>query len=222
MKSITAPTLPLGSTVHAFEAAGLGAAPYKFLGIRKVTYQACYGAPVQPGACCMFCATGIVYQFWLRSADGKVFFVGSDCIMKSGDAGLRFVIDPHVKAHEREMRQERENIYISEFAKFAATTGYWKQPRFDAPHPNSYYASTGKTLGDYQQFCYTHSGQSGKAKMAHRILIDEGIMKKYDRCAKRISADVQNGIIPEGAIIIQKTLFKVIPDSDDTTIFVIQ
>jgi hypothetical protein len=213
--TLLTPTTP-ATVAHVFETAGLGQAPYKFLGIRKVTFQACYGAPVQPGACCMFCSTGIVYQFWLRSADNKTFFVGSDCIYKSGDAGLKSIIDPHVKAHEAEMRRERENHFISEFKAFTERVDYWKRTELTGqPHPNSYWASTGKTLADYQFFCYSHAGQSAKAKMARRILIAEGLMKAYDRCAKRITEAVQNGVIPEGAIILAKTLFRVIPDGGD-------
>jgi hypothetical protein len=209
------PTTPTG-TMHIFEQAGLGQAPYRFLGIRKVTFQAGYGAPIQPGACCMFCSTGIVYQFWLQSADGKRFFVGSDCIYKSGDIGLKSIIDPHVKAHEAEMRRERENQYIKEFSEFCTRVDYWKRPELTGqPHPNSYWASTGKTLADYQLFCYSHSGHAAKAKMARRILISEGLMKAYDRCAKRITDAVRDGVIPEGAIIIAKTLFRVIPDGGD-------
>ena len=128
---------------------GLGQAPYKLLGIQKRTYQSHYGAAVQPGGCCMFCATGIVYLFWLLSADGKKFYVGSDCILKSGDAGLALIIDPHVKKHEKEIREERENHYISEFKKFVETTNYFASPAMLAGvHPNRYYASLGKTLGD--------------------------------------------------------------------------
>lgn len=222
MKSITSATLPIGSTVHAFEAAGLGQAPYKLIGIRKVTYQACHGAPVQPGSCCMFCATGIVYQFWLRSADQKVFFVGSDCITKSGDAGLRLVIDPYIRAHERKMREERQKYAISEFDKWVKASGYWDRPMFDMPHPNRYFASQGKTLRDYQQYCYSHSGLASKAIQARKILIAEGVWKKTgNRSSKRVDADILKGIIPDGAVLINTTLFKVIPESDDDTIFVI-
>jgi hypothetical protein len=230
--------IPVASVpvMHVFEAAGLGKAPYKFLGIQKRTYQAHYSAPVQPGASCMFCSTGIVYLFWLRSTDNKTFFVGSDCIMKSGDAGLKAIIDPHVKAHEREMRVERENQYISEFNKFVATTGYWTRPMLwgkvrdeskgvnasgltlyaaNGPHPNSYFTSKGKTLADYMKYVYDGSGQSARARDSHNILIAEGLMKKFDRCAKRVSKEVAAGIVPVGAIMVQKTLFRVIPDAGD-------
>jgi hypothetical protein len=222
MTSTLTPT-PNGG-VHVFETAGLGKAPYKFIGVTQVTYHATHDAPAQPGSMCMFCATGICYQFWLDSSDGKRFFVGSDCIEKSGDTGLMSRIEPFLKKHEKEMRLEREDRYISEFTKFVAADvdGYWNRAAFKAlPHPNNYWASQGKTLGDYNLFCYTHAGKSSKSRMAHKILVAEGIMKKFERNAKRVTVEIVNGIIPEGAIVIMKTLFKVIPDSDDNTIFVI-
>lgn len=223
MKHITSNTLPLGTEIHAFERAGLGLAPYTFVGLEKRTYQACYGAPTQPGASCMFCATGIVYLFWLRSADGKKFFVGSDCIQKSGDAGLQRVIDPYVKAHEKEIREERENFYIGEFAKYVTETNYFATPALlNTPHPSRYYASLGRTLGDYQKFCYDHSGKSAKAKMARRILIEAGRVKPHQRNAKRESADVLSGAaVPEGAILVRKTLFKIIAEAANEDLFVL-
>lgn len=55
-------------TKHMFEVAGLGKAPYTFDGV-ETTH----------GSTCQFCSTAIIYRFWLISADGKRFFVGSDC-----------------------------------------------------------------------------------------------------------------------------------------------
>ena len=60
-----------GQKVHKFELAGLGLAPYTFLGCERKVYQACQGAPEQPGGSCDYCGTGIMYQFLLRSADGR-------------------------------------------------------------------------------------------------------------------------------------------------------
>lgn len=74
--------------VHKFERAGLGRAPFRVSGFKVCKYQACYGAPVQPGAACSFCGTGIMYVFEITSADKQKFHVGSDCVAKTGDAGL--------------------------------------------------------------------------------------------------------------------------------------
>lgn len=74
--------------VHRFEAAGLGKAPFRFVGFQVVKFQACPGAPIQPGTSCDYCGTGIMNVFRCESSDGKTFKVGCDCIAKVGDAGL--------------------------------------------------------------------------------------------------------------------------------------
>lgn len=66
-------------TIHLFEKAGLGEAPYDYLGCEDTG---------KSSTSCQFCHTGIRYKFHLQSKDGKRFFVGSDCIYKSGDHGL--------------------------------------------------------------------------------------------------------------------------------------
>jgi len=64
---------------HIFEKQGLGQSPY--------TYLFCQDTG-KASTSCQYCGTGIRYQYWLKSKDGRQFFVGSDCIYKSGDAGL--------------------------------------------------------------------------------------------------------------------------------------
>lgn len=70
------------STIHPFEAAGLGQSPFRFLGISEKVYVACLGAPEQPGGTCDYCGTGIRYCCHIRSADKKEFVVGCDCVRK--------------------------------------------------------------------------------------------------------------------------------------------
>lgn len=155
------PTVP---TKHVFESALLGKAPYRFLG---VTRQA---------SSCQYCNTPIIFKFWLESADDKRFFVGSDCIFKSGDADLRRVVEPIVKQHQKELRDERERGYIAKFdAYLTSHPNHWKS--ISGPHPFRWMAQQGKTLGDYQEYCYRHSGQANKAKIARNILIGLGLVK---------------------------------------------
>lgn len=150
--------------VHIFEQAGLGQAPYTFLHVSTMPSS------------CQYCSTPIIYQFWLRSADGRTFYVGSDCIHKSGDAGLAKVIDPILREHQRQLREKREQTILTMFATYVqATPNFWNDT-FPGTHPNSYYASKGKTMGDYKQFCWEHSGSTKKVKMARGILISLGLL----------------------------------------------
>jgi hypothetical protein len=164
------------NSIHVFEKAGLGKAPYQFLGVTT-----CIG-PIdlgnghtvggfgQPMGSCQYCSTGIAYLFWLKSADGRKFYVGSDCIFKSGDAGLRHIIEPIVLKHQKEVRENREHVLTMTFEE------YLKQhPTFFAddtrPHPNSWYAKQGRTMGDYHAYCYRYAGKSKKARLARQFLM---------------------------------------------------
>lgn len=163
-------------TMHIFEQAGLGRAPYRYLGIEKQHTG------------CQFCATAIMFKFWLLSADGKKFFVGSDCILKSGDAGLKRLIDADLKKHQKELRLERENTVLSLFEGYLSFhPEFWTADGpFKGPHPFRYYAAQGRTMADYQKFCFDHSGRSTKAKLARTWLIMVGEMLPARQKGKKV------------------------------------
>lgn len=87
--------------MHVFEKAGLGKAPFRFVGYEHRTFTACQGAPVQVGGSCDYCGQGLSNFYFVMSADGKRFHVGPDCIGKTGDEGLKKV----VKEQERKARR---------------------------------------------------------------------------------------------------------------------
>src|SRR5688572_21736227 len=102
-------------TIHPFEEAGLGLAPFKFLGMREergpittvldgLTVQV--GAPGQPMGSCKYCGQGIAYVCYVLSADGKRFTVGSDCVMKLAKASNVGMTDLE-RAVAREMKKVR-------------------------------------------------------------------------------------------------------------------
>lgn len=89
------------TTQHPFEAAGLGKAPFKFIGMEEQDLR--YGKAIlnraeyektgiaietKPGGTCAYCGQYILNMYNVRSADGRVFHVGSDCIEKTGDRKL--------------------------------------------------------------------------------------------------------------------------------------
>lgn len=102
--------------IHVFEAAGLGKAPFQWAGVsemrgplkRVINGVECeVGAPGQPMGSCAFCGQGIAECHAIKSADGKTFIVGSDCVMKTGDTGLRSVIAGIRTAKARERNEKR-------------------------------------------------------------------------------------------------------------------
>lgn len=101
---------------HVFERAGLGVAPFTFVGCEHKTYQACPGAPIQPGGACAYCGTGIVVHCIIRDANGREFAVGNECVRKTGDAGLRKDQNKALTA----ARHAREDARIAEGVAWAA------------------------------------------------------------------------------------------------------
>lgn len=161
MKATVSPNLKAGekSTVHRFELAGLGKAPFRFTGeVSEKTYCACPGAPVQPGSSCDYCGTGIRYEFWVRSADGKKFKVGCDCIHKTGDAGLI----QQISAAERKLRDKKNAAAKARKAERLAARIQAAKEKLPSvrgtlaskPHPTSYFADQGRTLLDYVDWCF--------------------------------------------------------------------
>lgn len=97
------------ATVHPFERAGLGLAPFSCIGMthevgpRKLADGSEVGAPGQPMGTCQYCYQGIAYVYVVRSADGRTFNVGSDCVAKVGQV----VVSPSVAATERKFAREQ-------------------------------------------------------------------------------------------------------------------
>jgi hypothetical protein len=103
--------------MHVFERAGLGKAPFRCIGFAEVVYQAHPDAPRQPGGSCDYCGTGIMLQCKIKSADGRVFKVGSDCVAKTDDAGLirSFKTRPEVRAMARDRAKAKDAAICAEW-----------------------------------------------------------------------------------------------------------
>ena len=91
------------TTIHPFEKAGLGKAPFRCIGSYESKFQACQGAPILPGSSCDYCAQGIIQVYVIKSADGRKFKVGCDCVAKVCNAGAKTDL-------EREMATLRADV----------------------------------------------------------------------------------------------------------------
>ena len=156
MKSIELASVPTGESavIHRFEAAGLGAAPFRFTGeTTEKTYQACHGAPVQPGSTCDSCGTCIRYEFWIVSADGRRSKVGSDCIRKSDDAGLvRAISSAEARLRRAKSAARRKAAWEKKAAFTAAQLERLSSVAATLaaqPHPVPAHAADGLTALDY-------------------------------------------------------------------------
>jgi hypothetical protein len=108
--------------------------------------------------------------FVIRSADGKEFMVGSYCVEKTGDKGLKRVVASHVAAARkaraaavRDAKVERVRAMLNDPAIQARLAAL--------PHPMLNF--TDRTMLDYIAWRWDNSGNSGRAdleKMLNRIL----------------------------------------------------
>lgn len=158
---------------HPFQAAGLGLAPFRCVGVISKVGPIRYpgpggttievGAPGQPMGSCKYCGTSIKDCFQIVSADGKRFEVGCDCVRRTYaecDLGVPTDFEREMKKLERAKRQAREadkRAKLSARCRAAlAALDFRPQLFTDQPHPNAYFASQGKTLRDYYEWSLHH------------------------------------------------------------------
>lgn len=171
----------MADTIHPFEKAGLGKAPFKYRGIitrvcgadttdPKTGIQT--GATGQAAGTCNYCGMGIKYCCQIESADGQRFEVGTDCVEKLNRddnrdvsalvqtvARDRAAIESANRRAAAANRKARENE--NKTATFAAFNE--NRAKFEAlPHPNAHFAAQGKTLADYYDWIGRYAGHTGQ------------------------------------------------------------
>lgn len=119
-------------TLHPFEDAGLGLAPFRFVGINKNLYSACPGHS-QPGGTCAYCGQGILYECVIKSHDGQTFTVGQDCVRKihREDNRLATALQRELAKIAKEKREaeaqarrlERDRLYREELDRQRQANG---------------------------------------------------------------------------------------------------
>lgn len=158
---------------HAFERAGLGLAPFKCIGEIEKTYQACPGAPIQVGGSCDYCGTGIRYQYIIKDRTGHTFKVGSECVRKTGDAGLikQFKNLPEVRKRARDKRAAKDETNKAEWAALMADED--TKAKLAARMVASWEPGKLRPWLEYATNSWRCSGASGRdklVKVAKRIL----------------------------------------------------
>jgi hypothetical protein len=157
--------------VHIFE--HLGRAPYRLIGVLDAGEAYDPDRNPKPGTSCDHCGTYITLIFRCKSSDGKTFVIGSTCVDKLGDAGLRKAVNVKIAERRREARRikaiekweaerpERERReaerQAAEQARNARIIAEWERvkPKLAAqPHP---YGFSGKSLLDYINYCFIGS-----------------------------------------------------------------
>lgn len=87
--------------IHKFEEAGLGKAPFTF---EYATWE--------DWSSCQFCSHEIKQKCYIKDVNGKMFYVGNECVNHTGDQGLIDTAKVHINALKRKLRHEREATQI--------------------------------------------------------------------------------------------------------------
>lgn len=158
--------------VHKFERAGLGHAPFYYLGTETKTFQAAPGEPHRPGSSCDYCSTAIAIVHRIRGSGpgDQPFKVGSDCVLKMGDAGLRVAVESAERTMNRKKRAARQRAVVDEVralldrAEVCATLAA-------QPHPRGFRdRDTGAlTLLDWAEWMMANAGTRGRAAVRAEI-----------------------------------------------------
>ncbi len=146
----------MNNPAHAFEQKGLGAAPFQF--VRVIRNKKTTGR-------CASCGKAIANECVVKSADGKEFTVGKDCVRKTGDFGLGATIEAEFKKLE-ELERTAVIVQAEKLLAMDVVMAAIKAK----PHPSPFHASQGKTLMDWVAFANASGGKAKKAEVALSVL----------------------------------------------------
>ena len=146
--------------VHEFERAGLGKAPFRVVSIlhpcgqfRQITHADGSTFQTTWGNTCRFCGHAIMVECTIESSDGTQSIVGSDCVLKTGDAGLKKRLDEDKARVRRERAAEKRRIRaeerMAEVARLKAAFEVRAKELAEEPHPMEWAAVKGLTKRDY-------------------------------------------------------------------------
>ena len=162
---------------HVFEKAGLGKAPFKYIGFselseRRVTDAQGFTHHIAAGGSCDYCGAAIHYAMWIQDANGKRFKVGCDCVEKTGAKGIK----KHVAAAKKQQaKAAREKAKAKEVVRIAAAQENYKMHRnifVSELHPKRLIdRATCRPLSlyDYFNWIFANAGHTGKLKATRQI-----------------------------------------------------
>ena len=98
--------------------------------------------------------------FSASDSKGAEFKVGCDCVRKTGDAGMKKVVDKMVKAAQDARKKER---IVAAFRALPSLEGQLRA----LPHPKAQaWGGTTLTLWDWTEWMMKHAGTTGKLEVA--------------------------------------------------------
>lgn len=158
------------AAIHPFERRGLGRAPFRCTGGYESKYQACQGAPIQPGSTCDYCGTGIMSVFTIKSADGNEFKVGCDCVAKTYrecaktdlERDARKVVDAVNKIKTDAANARKDEIISAAHSRMLLCDGLLMMLEIEV-HGRK------RNALEYLSWMFKNSGRTGKLKAAKHV-----------------------------------------------------
>lgn len=171
-------TIETETAIHPFEKAGLGKAPFRYVGAvdqnpdsqGMVVIGERNGVRIETkqGGTCDYCGLAIINMYRVCSADGRKFKVGCDCLKKVD------IINPStLKADVKKAKDAKADQRIAS-AKAMLATESVRASLASKPHPALWAQSKGLTMLDQVEWLLAHAGRSGKtdaAKIIERSII---------------------------------------------------
>ena len=166
--------------VHPFERAGLGRAPFRFVGVEyKVgpirmldadgnPTNTMVGSPGQPMGTCDFCGQALVECCSVRSADGKTFTVGNVCIDKTRDKRIADPMKVALRKARLAKKHERDAARIARNLETIARDDV-RAALAAMPSPHASRAERGETALDWTEWFLANAGTSGRIKACRVI-----------------------------------------------------
>lgn len=166
-------------TMHPFERAGLGKAPFRFTGLKE--QDLCHGEAIlnrdeyertgikmttKPGGSCDYCGTYIVVMCGIESSDGKRFKVGSDCACKVDDKPLTDKVKCAVNKRRAAIKKVSNANRIAAAKALMPSVAPALQQE---PHPKSWRAEKGETLYDWCAWMFKNAGNTGMIRAARKV-----------------------------------------------------
>lgn len=155
--------------IHAFERAGLGKAPFRFIDVEMRWFVACPGAPKVPGSSCDYCGHGIAETCIIEDVTGKRFKVGNVCVGKTGDRGLINLAKEAINKIKREAKAIKDDARIAAAKFLYETTPSIRETLSTYPHPHEIMAGRGLRRADYVDWMLKNAGTSGQITAAKII-----------------------------------------------------
>ena len=114
---------------------------------------------------CDYCGNGIALCCQIRSADGKEFIVGSDCVRKTGDRGLCREVD----RDRRKLQVTREEGRINSMRERVESDADLRCMLSGKTHPQDWRHEQGESLLDSVEWMMRNAGHSGRINTVRRI-----------------------------------------------------